>query len=87
MCVDVLCVESKNEEMSDAITRKIGQAIRKKRLKLDISQEELAERADVHRNYIGLVERGERTPTVRNLVKLARGLGMKASKLLDLASL
>jgi transcriptional regulator with XRE-family HTH domain len=46
-----------------------------------------AERAEVHRTYVGLIERGERTPTLSNLVKLAKGLGMKASELLSDASL
>jgi transcriptional regulator with XRE-family HTH domain len=52
-----------------------------------MSQEEYAERADVHRNYVGLIERGERTPNIRNLIKLAKGLGMKSSDLLRAASI
>lgn len=71
----------------DPVVRRIGRTIRSLRLKQKMSQEEYAERADVHRNYIGLVERGERTPNLRNLVKLARGLGIKASELLRIASL
>lgn len=39
-----------------------------------ISQEELAERASVHRTYIGMIERGERNPTFTMLNRIAHGL-------------
>lgn len=71
----------------DPVVRRIGRTIRSLRLKQKMSQEEYAERADVHRNYVGLIERGERTPNIRNLIKLAKGLGMKSSDLLRAASL
>jgi transcriptional regulator with XRE-family HTH domain len=65
----------------------LANTIRNLRLKQGLSQEQYAERAEVHRNYIGLIERGERTPNLKNLVKLAHGLGMKTSELLRAASL
>ncbi len=71
----------------DKILRKLGRAVRKERETLGISQEELAEKAKVHRTYIGFIERGERAPNIENLVKLAKGLGMKAYELLKIASL
>lgn len=71
----------------DPVVRRIGRTIRSLRLKQKMSQEEYAERADVHRNYVGLIERGERTPNIRNLIKLAKGLGMKSSDLLRAAAL
>jgi len=46
------------------------------------SQEELAERADVHRTYVSQVERGLRNPTIVIVERLAKALKMTASDLL-----
>lgn len=46
------------------------------------SQEELAERAGLHRTYVSGVERGVRNPTVTVLEKLARGLGVSMPDLI-----
>jgi transcriptional regulator with XRE-family HTH domain len=58
-----------------------GRAVRKRRRELDLSQEQLAERADLHRNYISDIERGERNLSLENIQKIARSLGMKVSEL------
>ena len=52
-----------------------GQAVRQLRLARDLSQEELAHRSGLHRNYIGGIERGERNVGVKSVFALARGLG------------
>lgn len=49
----------------------LGRAIRELRLGLGLSQEELAERCGLHRNYVGGIERGERNLTFANQVKLS----------------
>ncbi len=46
-----------------------------------LSQEKLAEHADVHRNYIGLIERGEQNITIESLVKVAKALKCKVMDL------
>ncbi|MCE5309146.1 MAG: helix-turn-helix domain-containing protein [Acidobacteriales bacterium] len=61
----------------------LGRRIAKMRRKLQISQETLADRANLHRTAIGFVERGERTVTLRTLLALCTGLGTTASTLLS----
>jgi len=62
--------------MSDADLRRFGARVRQERALLGISQEELADRAGVHRTYIGSVERGERNVGVLTVIRLARALGV-----------
>jgi len=47
-----------------------------------MSQEELAGKANLHRNYVGLLERGLRMPTIAVVQQLATALGTSMSKLL-----
>lgn len=54
----------------------VGRRVRELRQGLDISQEELAERAALHRNYVGSVERGERDLGINAIGRLASALGV-----------
>ena len=60
-----------------------GKAVRALREERGYSQEELAERAGLHRNYVGGVERGERNVALENIVKLAGALSVRTRDLFD----
>lgn len=64
------------------VLQKFGDKLQKVRKSQSISQEELAAKLSMHRTYIGMVERGERNPTIRTLYKLAKALKVEASDLL-----
>jgi transcriptional regulator with XRE-family HTH domain len=61
----------------------VGINVRKYREKLDLSQEELAFEANMHRTYISGVERGVRNPTLVILDRLAKALKVKPHELIS----
>lgn len=65
------------------INVKIGRRIRFFRDKLEISQEELAFKAHLHRAYIGQIERGEKNLGLINLEKIAKALNVKIGQLFE----
>jgi transcriptional regulator with XRE-family HTH domain len=72
-------MKSKNDK---EILKRLGLRIRDLRLKKSISQEELAAIADVHRTYIGMVERGEKNITILTLVRLSLALEVNLIEIL-----
>ncbi len=59
--------------------RKLGENVRALRVKKELSQEQLADLAEVDRTYIGGLERGERNATVQTLVRVAKALGVSVA--------
>lgn len=60
-----------------------GSHIRNFRRQAGMSQEKLAEVCDLHRTYVGAVERGERNVSLLNIVALAQALNTKPAELLE----
>lgn len=60
--------------MKREVLIKFGQKVREERFKLNLSQEELASRAGVHRTYIGMIERAEKNITLENIEKISKAL-------------
>lgn len=63
--------------MKKDILIEFGKKVRETRLQNGISQEELASRANVHRTYIGMIERAEKNITLENIDKIAKALNIK----------
>jgi transcriptional regulator with XRE-family HTH domain len=59
-----------------------GSNVRHARRQLGLSQEELADRAEVHRTFIGAVERAETNISLDNIGRISAALGVHASDLL-----
>ena len=59
----------------------LGETIRAERIKAGLSQEQLAEKADLARNYIGNIERAEYKVTVETLARIAKALNLRVSNL------
>jgi transcriptional regulator with XRE-family HTH domain len=69
--------------MKKEILIRFGQKIRKERIKLNLSQEELASRAGVHRTYVGMIERAEKNITLKNIQKIAKALNIELSDIFN----
>lgn len=63
--------------MKREILIKFGKKVRDERIRLGLSQEELASRTGVHRTYVGMIERAEKNITLENIQKVCRALGLK----------
>ena len=59
-----------------------GDRVRELRKEKELSQEELADKAGLHRTYIGMIERGEKNITLTNIEKIAKALDVSIIELM-----
>jgi transcriptional regulator with XRE-family HTH domain len=62
-----------------------GETVRKRRFELGLSQEELANAAQIERSHMGKIERGEHLPNLILILRLAKALSIKPGTLVDRA--
>ena len=67
--------------MESKTLKKFGDRVREERLKRNLSQEQLAAKAGVHRTYIGMIERAEKNITLENIQKIAGALSIMLSEI------
>jgi len=77
-------VHTKISKMNKSnILEKFGDKLKQLRKVKGLSQEQLAEKANLHRTYIGMIERAEKNITLLNIEKIANALDTKISSLLN----
>ncbi len=67
----------------DPVLVAFGRSVRVRREAKKLTQEALAEKADIDRTYISDVERGARNPALKIIVRLARALSVKPAELME----
>jgi transcriptional regulator with XRE-family HTH domain len=72
-----------DREQALAVAERLGGNLRRVRRREDLSQEELARRASLHRTEIGLLEHGERVCRIDTLIRLAGAMAILPGELLD----
>lgn len=65
-----------------SLLKRFGSNLCKERLKRGLSQEVVANRASISRNFMGMVERGERNITITNVDSIAKAMGMDRTDLM-----
>ena len=68
---------------SDPILRAFGFSVKRQRETKGLTQEALAEKADIDRTYLSDIERGTRNPGIKNVVRIAKALGITAARLME----
>ena len=73
--------------INDKVSKKIGVKIKLLRNKIGISQEELGFKAELNKNSIGAIERGESSPTIDTLDQIAKALDITLVDLVDVSKI
>jgi transcriptional regulator with XRE-family HTH domain len=64
----------------NSLAKRVGRLVRRLRTDAGLSQEQFASICELHRTYVGAIERGEKTITVETANKLAKALGLSLSQ-------
>lgn len=75
-------LSEKEKQEKDRFAKKVGIILQQARLKAGMTQEQLADKADFHRTYIGFMEQGRYSPNLYTLSKISKALGVRLSELL-----
>ncbi len=73
--------------IKEDVKRQFGESVRELRKAAGLSQEELADLAELDRSYVGCIERGERNLSIENVCRLARAIGVSPAKFFEWWSL
>lgn len=71
--------------MSENILINFGKRIKELRKAKKMTQQQFADLSDLHKNYIGMIERGERNPSLINIQNIANAFGISISELMKFA--
>ncbi len=83
MSLDLILHTEISNMIKKTISIKFGDKVREIRTSQNLSQEQLAHLADVHRTYIGMVERAEKNITLVNIEKIANALNVNLKDFFD----
>jgi len=67
------------------INKIVGKKIKLERIKRDLSQEQLADLSNISKNFVGAIERGESSPTIETLAKIANAFEISLPELIDVS--
>ena len=73
----------KEKNNSEGLTKTFGKVLRQARKERGLSQEDLGFESGYHRTYVGLLERGLKSPSLQTIFNLSRVLNLSPSELLD----
>lgn len=73
----------KDEKLQERRLREFGATVRSYRQRAELSQEQFADLAGLHRTYVGSVERGERNVSLANIYAISDALSIEISELFD----
>lgn len=72
-----VCVSKDEQKFLNSFGKRLAEIRRQQ----GVTQEQLADTVDLHRTYIGFIEQGKRNPSIANVYKIAKALGVKLNDL------